>query len=156
LQASLGVGVTGVAFTGSGPVYPQLIAGRLDIYCDQTTSAASFIRANSVKALAVTTAQPLAQVPGVPTAGQSGLPGFEVTIWHGLYAPKGTPTPVVQRLNQAMRFALRDERVVTRLNELASPPEPEIRQTPAAHRAHLVAEIARWRPILQAAGQFAD
>lgn len=156
LQASLGVGVTGVAFTGSGPVYPQLIAGRLDIYCDQTTSAASFIRANSVKALAVTTAQPLAQVPGVPTAGQSGLPGFEVTIWHGLYAPKGTPAPVVQRLNQAMRFALRDERVVARLNELASPPEPEARQTPAAHRAHLVAEIERWRPILQAAGQFAD
>jgi tripartite-type tricarboxylate transporter receptor subunit TctC len=139
LQASLGVGVTGVAFTGSGPVYPQLIAGRLDIYCDQTTSAASFIRANTVKALAVTTAQPLAQVPGVPTAGQSGLPGFEVTIWHGLYAPKGTPAPIVQRLN-----------------ELGSPPEPEARQTPAAHRAHLVAEIERWRPILQAAGQFAD
>ena len=156
LQASLGVGVTTVSFTGSGPIYPQLIAGRLDIYCDQTTSAAAHIRANSLKALAVTTAEPLAQVPGVPTAGQAGLPGFEVAIWHGLYAPKGTPAPVVARLNQALRFALRDERVVARLNDLASPPEPVARQTPAAHRAHLVAEIERWRPILQAAGQFAD
>ena len=156
LQASLGVGVTAVAFRGSGPVYPEMIGGRIDIYCDQTTSAIPFIQARSVKAMAVTTAAPLAQVPGVPTAGQAGLPGFEVSIWHGLYAPRGTPRPVVERLNQALRAALRDPRVVARLNELGSPPEPEARQTPEAHRAHLAAEIERWRPILQAAGQFAD
>lgn len=155
-QASLDVRATAVSFTGSGPIYPELIAGRLDIYCDQTTSALPFIQARSVKAMAVTTAQPLAQVPGVPTAGQAGLPGFEISIWHGLYASRGTPAPVVARLNQSLRVALRDPRVVGRLNELASPPEPEDRQTPAAHRAHLIAEIERWRPILQAAGQFAD
>lgn len=155
-QASLDTRATAVSFTGSGPIYPELIAGRLDIYCDQTTSALPFIQARSVKAMAVTTAQPLAQVPGVPTAGQAGLPGFEISIWHGVYAPRGTPAPVVARLNQSLRTALRDPRVVTRLNELASPPEPEARQTPAAHRAHLIAEIERWRPVLQAAGQFAD
>ncbi len=156
LQASLGIAVTAVSFSGSGPVYPEMIGGRLDIYCDQTTSAIPFVQSRSVKALAVTTTEPLAQVPGVPTAASAGLPGFEVAIWHGVYVPRGTPAPIVTRLNAALQAALRDPRVVARMNELGSPPEPVARQTPEAHRAHLVAEIARWRPILQAAGQFAD
>ncbi len=156
LQASLGIGVTAVTFRGSGPVFPELMAGRIDIYCDQTTSAIPYIQSRQVKPMAVTTAQPLSQVPGVPTAGSAGLPGFEISIWHGLYAPRGTPRPVVDRVNLALRNALKDSRVLGRLNELGSPPEPEARQTPEAHRAHLEAEIARWRPILQAAGQFAD
>jgi tripartite-type tricarboxylate transporter receptor subunit TctC len=156
LQASLGVGVTAVQFRGSGPVFPELMGGRIDIYCDQTTSAIPFIQSRQVKAMAVTTPQPLAQVPGVPTATAGGLPGFEVSIWHGLYVARGTPRPIVDRINLAMRNALKDPRVVGRLNELGSPPEPEARQTPEAHRAHLAAEIERWRPILLAAGQFAD
>lgn len=156
LQASLGVGVTAVTFRGSGPVFPELMGGRIDIYCDQTTSAIPYIQARSVKPMAVTTRGALAQLPGVPTAGAAGLPGFEISIWHGLYAPRGTPRPVVDRLNLALRNALQDPRVVNRLNELGSPPEPAERQTPEAHRAHLAAEIERWRPILQAAGQFAD
>jgi tripartite-type tricarboxylate transporter receptor subunit TctC len=156
LQASLGIGMTTVSFAGSGPIYPELIGGRLDLYCDQTTAAIPFIQARSVKAMAVTTAAPLPQVPGVPTAGQAGLAGFEIGIWHGVYVPRGTPAPVVARLNGALRAALRDARVVSRLNDLGSPPEPEARQDPQVHRAHLVAEIERWRPILQAAGQFAD
>ncbi len=156
LQASLGIGLTAITFRGSGPVYPEMIGGRIDIYCDQTTSAIPFIQARSVKAMAVTTPAPLPQVPGVPTAGQAGLPGFEVSIWHGLYAPRGTPRPIIDRLNLALRNALKDARVVARLNELGSPPEPESRQNPDVHRAHLAAEIERWRPILQAAGQFAD
>ncbi len=132
------------------------MANRLDIYCDQTTSAIPFIQANQVKALAVTTAEPLPAVPGVPTAIQGGLPGFEVTIWHGLYAPAGTPRPVQDRLNAALRFALADPRVVERMTGLGSPPEPVARQNGEVHRAHLAAEIERWRPVLQAAGQFAD
>ncbi len=156
LQASLGIAVTTISYSGSGPVYPEMIGGRLDIYCDQTTSAIPFIQSRSVKALAVTTTEPLAQVPGAPTAASAGLPGFEVAIWHGVYLPRGTPAPIVARLNTALQAALRDPRVVARMNELGSPPEPVSRQTPEAHRAHLVAEIARWRPILQAAGQFAD
>jgi tripartite-type tricarboxylate transporter receptor subunit TctC len=156
LQAQLGVSVTTVGFRGSGPVFPELIGGRIDVYCDQTTSAIPFISGGRVKAMAVATPAPLPQVPGVPTAGSAGLPGFEVAIWHGMYAPKGTPQPVLERVNGALRAALRDPRVVARLNELGSPPEPESRQTPEAHRAHLVAEIARWRPVLLAAGEFLD
>jgi tripartite-type tricarboxylate transporter receptor subunit TctC len=156
LQASLGVRFTTVSFAGSGPIYPELMGNRLDIYCDQTTSAIPFIQARQIKAMAVTTPQPLPALPGVPTAIESGLAGFEVAIWHGLYAPRGTPAPIVARLNRALRAALADARVVERMTGLGSPPEPVSRQDPEVHRAHLAAEIERWRPILQAAGQFAD
>ncbi|MGX9961975.1 tripartite tricarboxylate transporter substrate-binding protein [Roseomonas sp. F4] len=156
MQASLGTRFTTVSYAGSGPIYPELMANRLDIYCDQTTSAIPFIQSNQVKALAVTTPEPLPAVPGVPTAVQGGLPGFEVAIWHGLYAPVGTPKPVQDRLNQALRAALADARVVERMTGLGSPPEPVSRQNGEVHRAHLAAEIERWRPVLQAAGQFAD
>ena len=156
LQASLGINFTPVAFTGSGGVFPDLMAGRLDVYCDQTTSALPFVREGRLRGLAMTTATRLPQAPEIPTAAEAGLPGFEVAVWHGMYAPRGTSQPVIARLNQALRVAIRDPAVVARLNDLASPPEPMDRVTPAAHRAHLVAEIERWRPILQAAGQFAD
>jgi len=155
-QASLGVRVTSVSYTGSGPIYPELMADRLDIYCDQTTSATPFVTSGRVRGLAVTTAEPMAQLPGIPTAGQAGMPGFEIAIWHGIYAPRGTSAAIVTRLNTAMKAALADARVVARMNELGSPPEPVSRQDPAVHRAHLAAEIARWRPVLLAAGQFAD
>jgi tripartite-type tricarboxylate transporter receptor subunit TctC len=156
LQAALGINFTTVAFTGSGGVFPDLMAGRLDVYCDQTTSSLPFVREGRIRGVAMTTAARLPQAPEIPTAAQAGLPGFEVSIWHGMYAPKGTPQPVVARLNQALRVAIQDPAVVARLNDLASPPEPLDRVTPDALRAHLAAEIERWRPILQAAGQFAD
>ena len=156
LQAQLGINFTPVAFTGSGGVFPDLMAGRLDVYCDQTTSSLPFVREGRIRGLAMTTATRLPQAPEIPTAAEAGLPGFEVSIWHGMYAPRGTPAPVLQRLNQALRTAVQDPAVVARLNDLASPPEPLSRVTPEAHRAHLAAEIARWRPILEAAGQFAD
>jgi tripartite-type tricarboxylate transporter receptor subunit TctC len=156
LQAALGINFTPVAFTGSGGVFPDLMAGRLDVYCDQTTSSLPFVRENRIRGLAMTTASRLPQAPEIPTAAEAGLPGFEVSIWHGMYAPKGTPAPVIARLNQALRVAIQDPAVVARLNDLASPPEPLNRVTPEAHRAYLIAEIERWRPILQAAGQFAD
>jgi tripartite-type tricarboxylate transporter receptor subunit TctC len=156
LQAALGINFTTVPFTGSGPVFPQMMAGRLDIYCDQTTSSLPFVQDNRIKGVAMATAQRLSVAPNIPTAAEAGLPGFEISIWHGMYAPRGTPRPVIDRLNAALRVAVQDPTVVARLNSLASPPEPLERVTPEAHRAHLVAEIERWRPILQAAGQFAD
>jgi tripartite-type tricarboxylate transporter receptor subunit TctC len=145
-----------VSFTGSGPIFPQLIAGNVDVYCDQTTSALPFVRDGRIRGLAAATAQRLPQAPDIPTAAEAGLPGFEVSIWHGMYAPRGTPRPVIERLNQALRVAIQDPTVVARLNSLASPPEPLERVTPEAHRAFLEAEINRWRPVLQAAGQYAD
>jgi tripartite-type tricarboxylate transporter receptor subunit TctC len=156
IQAALGINFTPVAFTGSGAVFPDLMAGRLDVYCDQTTSSLPFVREGRIRGLAMTTATRLPQAPEIPTAAEAGLPGFEVSIWNGMYAPKGTPAPVIERLNRALRVAVQDPTVVARLNDLASPPEPLERVNPAVHRAFLEAEINRWRPILQAAGQFAD
>ncbi|MCS6933360.1 MAG: tripartite tricarboxylate transporter substrate-binding protein [Acetobacteraceae bacterium] len=156
LQAQLGINFTTVSFTGSGPIFPQLIAGNLDVYCDQTTSSLPFVREGRIRGLAMATRERLPQAPDIPTTAEAGLPGFEVSIWHGMYAPRGTPRPVIERLNRALRVAIQDPTVVARLNDLASPPEPLERVTPEAHRAFLEAEINRWRPVLQAAGQYAD
>jgi tripartite-type tricarboxylate transporter receptor subunit TctC len=156
LQATLGVGFTTVSFTGSGPVFPEMLAGRLDIYCDQTTSSLPFVRDNRIRGVAMTTPARLPQAPEIPTAAEAGLPGFEIGIWHGMYAPRGTARPIIDRLNAALRVAVQDPSVVARMNDLASPPVPLAQVTPEANRALLESEIARWRPVLQAAGQFAD
>jgi tripartite-type tricarboxylate transporter receptor subunit TctC len=156
LQAQLGINFTTVSFTGSGPVFPEMIAGRIDVYCDQTTSSLPFALDGRIRPVAMATEARLPQAPNIPTASEAGLANFSVSIWHGMYAPRGTPQAVIQRLNQALRVAIQDRAVVDRLNSLASPPEAMNRVTPEAHRAHLEAEINRWRPILQAAGQFAD
>jgi tripartite-type tricarboxylate transporter receptor subunit TctC len=155
-QAALGVNATMIPFRGSGPVFPELMAGRIDYYCDQTTSAIPQIQGGRIRGYAVATAQPLPQLPNIPTAGSAGLPGFEISIWHGLYAPRGTPAPVTQRVNAALRAAMADPRVVARLNELGTAPEPADRITPGAHRAHVAAEIERWRPILSRLDQYLD
>ena len=156
LQATLGLGFTTVSFTGSGPVFPEMMAGRLDIYCDQTTSSLPFVLDNRIRGVATATAARLPQAPNIPTAAEAGLPGFEIGIWHGMYAPRATPRPIIDRLNAALRVAVQDPAVVARMNDLASPPVPLAQVTPEANRALLESEIARWRPILQAAGQFAD
>ena len=141
--------------TGSADVHGQLSAARARLI-GLTPGRAPQIAGGKVHALAVASAQRLPQLPDVPTAAEAGLPGFEVTIWHGLYAPKGTPPTIITRANQALRASLADQRVIRRLGELGASPEPMERVTPAAHRAYLVSEIARWRPLLQAAGEYAD
>jgi tripartite-type tricarboxylate transporter receptor subunit TctC len=155
LQAELRQAVTTVAFRGTGPAFADVIGGRIDIMCDQTTSTMPYIQGGQIKAVAITSAERLPQLATVPTAREQGLP-FEISVWHGMYAPRGTPAPVLERINGALRAALRDPRLIQRFAELGTAPEPESRITPAAHRAHLEAEIARWRPILQAAGEYAD
>jgi tripartite-type tricarboxylate transporter receptor subunit TctC len=156
LRAATKAPVTTVSFRGTAPIMTEMMAGRVDLTCDQTTNALPFVQDVRVRAFAVTTGERLPALPAVPTAAEGGLADLRLTIWHGLYAPKGTPRPVVERLSRALQAALRDERVAARLAELASAPEPPERATPGAHRALLAAETARWRPILQAAGEFAD
>ena len=156
LRAATKAPVTAVSFRGTAPIMTEMMAGRVDLTCDQTTNALPFVQDGRVRAFAVTTGERLPVLPAVATAAEGGLPDLRLTIWHGLYAPKGTPRPVVDRLSRALQAALRDERVMARLAELASAPEPPERATPEAHRALLAAETARWRPILQAAGEFAD
>jgi tripartite-type tricarboxylate transporter receptor subunit TctC len=148
--------MTTVPYRGTGPAMNDLVAGTVDLMCDQTTNTTEHIRAGTIRAFAVTTPERVGALPDLPTATQGGLPGFEVSVWHGLYAPKGTPAPIVARLNQALLKALQDPTIERRFADLGTAPVPVARATPQAHREFWQADIAKWRPLIQAAGQFAD
>lgn len=156
LQSALNTAVTTVPYRGTGPAMNDLVAGTVDIMCDQTTNTTEQIRAGTIKAFAATTNTRVSALPDLPTAREAGLPNFEVSVWHGLYAPRGTPAEIVNRLSQALQVALRDPNLVRRFAELGTEPVAQDKATPAAHRAFWQADVARWRPIIQAAGQFAD
>jgi tripartite-type tricarboxylate transporter receptor subunit TctC len=145
-----------VPYKGTGPAMTDLLGGQVDIMCDQTTNTTKQIQGGTVKAYAVTTPERLGILPDLPTTTEAGLQGMEFGIWHGLYAPKGTPAEVVDRLSKSLQVALKDENVVARFEELGTEPSPEADATPAALKAKLESEIARWKPVIEAAGQFAD
>ncbi|WP_439595865.1 tripartite tricarboxylate transporter substrate-binding protein [Falsiroseomonas sp.] len=156
LMQAMGTRMTTVPYRGTGPAMNDLLAGTVDLMCDQTTNTTEQIKAGGIRAFAVTTPERLESLPDLATAAQGGLPGFEVSVWHGLYAPKGTPAPVIARLNQALVAALQDPNVGTRFAALGTAPVPVARATPEAHREFWQADIAKWRPLIQAAGQYAD
>jgi tripartite-type tricarboxylate transporter receptor subunit TctC len=156
LQKAADAPMTTVPYRGTGPAMTDLIGGTVDLMCDQTTNTTEQIRAGAVKVFAVTTPQRLAALPDVPTTAEAGLPGMEVTIWHALYAPKGTPAEVVNRLSKSLQVALRDEKLVGRFADLGTAPVTQQQATPAATRDFWQADIAKWRPVIQAAGQYAD
>jgi tripartite-type tricarboxylate transporter receptor subunit TctC len=145
-----------VPYKGTGPAMTDLLGGQVDIMCDQTTNTTKQILGDTIKAYAVTSPQRLDVLPNVPTTDEGGLPGMQVAIWHGLYAPKGTPAEVTERLSKSLQLALKDPNVVARFAELGTLPSPEADATPAALKAKLEGEIARWKPIIDAAGQYAD
>ena len=148
--------LTTVPYKGTAPAMNDLLGGQVDFMCDQTTNTTSQIKAGKVKVYAVSTTKRVPSLADVPTANEAGLPGFEVGVWHGLYAPKGTPKPIVDRLNKALKVALQDATVKERFADLGTEPIDEKLQTPEAHKAHLKAEIAKWEPIIKKAGIFAD
>lgn len=156
LMKAVDTRMTTVPYRGTGPAMNDLVSGTVDLMCDQTTNTTEQIRAGTVRAFAVTTPERIAALPDLPTSAQGGLPGFEVSVWHGLYAPRGTPAAIVARLNQALVKALQDPTVVSRFADLGTAPVPLARATPEVHRAFWQADIAKWRPLIQAAGQFAD
>ena len=156
LMKSVNTAMTTVPFRGTGPAIQELLSGRVDLMCDQTTNTTEQIKAGDIKVFNVTTAERVQSLPNVPTSKEAGLPEFEVSVWHGLYAPKGTPAEMQQRLSRALQAALRDEKLIGRFADLGTAPVPQDRATPEAHRRFWQAEIAKWRPIIQAAGQFAD
>jgi tripartite-type tricarboxylate transporter receptor subunit TctC len=145
-----------VPYKGTGPAMTDLLGGQVDMMCDQTTNTTKQIKAGTIKAYAVTSAKRLDVLPDLPTAEEAGLAGFQVGIWHGLYAPKGTPAEVTERLSKALQLALKDANVVARFAELGTAPSTEAEATPAALKAKLESEIARWKPVIDAAGQYAD
>jgi tripartite-type tricarboxylate transporter receptor subunit TctC len=155
-MSSIETPLTTVPYKGTGPALTDLIGGQVDFMCDQTTNTTNQIKAGEIKAYATTTAERLEALPDVPTAAEAGLPGLDVTVWHGLYAPKGTPQEAIARLSQSLKTALKDQTVIQRFAELGTAPVPEDQATPEALKQKLTSEIERWRPIITAAGQFAD
>ena len=156
LMSALGAPLTQVPYRGSALVLNDLVAGTLDIGCDQTTNTAEQIRAGTIRALAVSTAARVEALPDLPTTVEAGLPEMRMSGWNMLFAPAATPPEAVARLNRALRAALADANVTRRLAELGSAPIPPERATPEAARAHWEAEMARWRPLILASGEFAD
>ena len=155
-MSSIGVDVTTVPYKGTGPAMTDLIGGQVNFMCDQTTNTTQQIKAGKVKAYAVTTKTRVPSLPDLPTMQESGLAGFEVGIWHGIWAPKGTPKPIIDKLVAALQAALRDPNIITKFAELGTEPVSQPRATPGALDAHLKAEIAKWGPIIKKAGIYAD
>src|SRR5690606_13153247 len=121
-QTAIGVDLTTVPYKGTGPAMNDMLGGQVDLMCDQTTNTTSQIKSGKVKVYGVTTKQRLASMPNVPTMSEAGLPGFEVAVWHGMYAPKGTPKPVIVTLSNALRTALKDPTVKQRFADLGTEP----------------------------------
>ncbi|OYU87360.1 MAG: hypothetical protein CFE29_24835 [Bradyrhizobiaceae bacterium PARB1] len=145
-----------IPYKGNGPVMNDLMSGQIDLTCDQTTNTTGPIGNKLVKGYAVTTKARLSSMPDLPTADEAGLKGFEVGAWHGIYAPKGTPDEIVQKLAKALQASLRDPDLVKRFTDINTDVVPQDQATPAALKAKLDSEIDRWAPIIKATGQFAD
>jgi len=147
--------LTTVPYKGTGPALTDLMGGQVDFMCDQTTNTTNQIKEGKIKAYATTTAQRLDALPDVPTAREQGL-DLEVSIWHGLYAPAGTPKEIVGRLSKALQTALADDNVKKRFAQLGTAPSSQEDATPEALKKKLVSEVALWKPIIEANGQYAD
>ncbi len=145
-----------VPYKGTAPAMNDLLGGQVDFMCDQTTNTTGQIKGGKVKAYAVTSATRVPSLPDLPTIAESGIPGFEVVVWHGVYAPKGTPKAVQDKLVAALQDALKDPTVKQRFNDLGTDPVPQAKATPEALAAQLKSEIAKWGPVIQKAGQYAD
>ena len=155
-MSAIGTDVLTVPYKGTGPAMNDLVGGQVDFMCDQTTSTTGQIKGGKVKAYGVTSKQRVASLSDIPTLDEQGLKGAEVGIWHALYAPKGTPKAVIDKLVAANQAALKDPAVTQKFTELGAVTFPADKQTPQALQAHLKAEIDKWAPIIKKAGQFAD
>jgi tripartite-type tricarboxylate transporter receptor subunit TctC len=151
-QSAVGVKLTEVPYQGTGPALTDLVGGQVDFMCDQTTNTSGQITGGEVKAYAVTTPDRVESLPDLPTTAEAGLPDLEVAVWHGLYAPAGTPEEIVQKLSDALKVALADQAVIDQMADLGTAPVPEDDATPEAHTAKLEEQIDIWGPIIADAG----
>jgi tripartite-type tricarboxylate transporter receptor subunit TctC len=143
-----GVKMTVVAYRGTGPAMNDLIGGQIDLMCDQTTNTTNQIEAKQIKPYAVTTRARIAVLPNIPTLAESGVKGFDLSAWHAIWAPKGTPEPVRQKLAASLRKALADKKVIERFAALGTAPVSSDMATPAALQERFRSEIARWGKLL--------
>jgi len=145
-----------VPYKGTAPAMNDLLGGQVDFMCDQTTNTTSQIKSGKVKVYGVTSATRVPSLPEIPTLQEQGLKGFEVGIWYALYAPKGTPKPVLDKLVGALQDSVKDEGVRKKFADLGATTYPPDKATPAALQAHLKAEIDKWTPLIKKAGVYAD
>ena len=157
-QNELKADMTTVPYKGTAPAIADLLGGQIDLLCDQTTNTTSQIEAKKVKPFAVTTLKRLSTpaLKDIPTLDESGLKNFQVTIWHGLYAPKGTPPEVLKKLNDALKVALKDPDFIKKQEGLGAVVAADKRVEPAEHKKFVQSEVARFGPVVKAAGVYAD
>lgn len=155
-MSSIQTELTTIPYKGTGPAMNDLFGGQVDFMCDQTTNTISHIKAGKIKVYGVTTKKRIDSLQDVPTMSEAGLPNFEITVWHALYAPKGTPKPIIEKLARALQEALKDPTLKQRFADLGSEPVTQNQATPEALRERLKSEIDKWGPIIKKAGVFAD
>ena len=155
-RQAIGVDLTTVPYQGTGPAMAALLGGQVDLLCDQTTQTVPQIKGGTVRFYGVTTAHRIKALPDAPTLAEQGLKGFEVMVWHGIYAPKGTPKEATEKFNSAVRAALKDPVVMARMADLGAEIVPDAKLTPDGLRSWLKLETERWGPVIKAAGVYAD
>ena len=148
--------ITTIPYSGTAPAMVAMMSGQVDLMCDQTTNTTNQINTGRVKVYGVTSKTRVAALKFVPTLNEAGLKNFEVVVWHGLYAPKGTPKPILDKLVASLQAAVQDATFTSRLADLGAVPVPVAKANPEALRTHLQAEIKKWDPIIKKAGQYAD
>ena len=153
----LGVNLTTIPYKGAGPAMNDLMGGQVDLLCDQTTQTVPVIKdGKRAKVFGVTTPERLSSLPDIPTLNEQGLQGFDVKVWHGMYAPKGTPKEVIEKINKALHVALKDEMVKARIADLSADLVSLEKATPEGLRTHLAAEVARWGKVIKETGVTAE
>jgi tripartite-type tricarboxylate transporter receptor subunit TctC len=144
--------MTVIPYKGGGEVTKDLLAGRIDVYCEPATGTTANIQAGRIKPYAVTTKRRVSTIPDVPTTAEAGFPEIGITTWYGLYAPKGTPATAIDKLASALQGALKDDNVKTRFAQLSMEPVSQDQATPAFLAAKLKSEVAYWSKLLKEAG----
>jgi len=155
-QKAIGLDLVTVPYKGTAPAMTDLLGGQVDVLCDQTTQTLQHIAAGNVKLYGVTASKRIAALPNAPTLAESGLKDFQVVVWHGMYLPKATPKPVIDRLTAALQASLKEPDVRKKLADLGAEIVSPDKQTPEGLRVWLKAEIDKWTPIIRAAGVYAD
>jgi len=150
-QSRIGVKLTNIPYKGTGPALTDLLGGQVDLLCDQTTQTIPYIKDGRVKAFGTTTLKRLPAIPNVPTLNEQGLKGFEVKVWHGVYAPKGTPQPILDKINAALKKALNSPEVKKRLEDANIDIVPADKVSAKGLKDHLEKEINVWGPVIRKA-----